>query len=168
MKTELTLYEIAQEYRDMVMRLMDSDQDPQTIKDTIEGESFPLEVKAQNVAFAVRNLETLAEQIKAAEKQMAARRKSIEARAEAVKQYLFECMDLAGITRIDCPQFALAIKSNPPAVLIEDEKQLPDLYWRLPDPPPPVPDKVVIGSALKAGLDVPGAKLVQGRRLEIK
>jgi hypothetical protein len=35
------------------------------------------------------------------------------------------------------------------------------------EPPPPAPDKVLIGKALKDGFDVPGARLVTGNRLEV-
>jgi hypothetical protein len=35
-------------------------------------------------------------------------------------------------------------------------------------PEPPSPDKTAIKDALKMGLEVPGARLTQGQRLEIK
>jgi hypothetical protein len=37
-----------------------------------------------------------------------------------------------------------------------------------PEPPAPRPDKAAIKDAIKAGRDVPGARLVQSDRLEIK
>lgn len=167
MTTNLTLYEIAAEYRQMVEVLMDTQLDPQAIEDTIEAESFPLQVKAQNVAYAIRNLEATAEAIKAAEKQMAERRKAIENRAQHVKDYLLRCMDLAGVKKIECPHFALSLRDNPAAVEVFDEKQVPQDYMR------EIParfevDKTLIKQAIKDGYEVPGAKLTQGKRLEIK
>lgn len=166
--TGLSLYQIAAEHRHMVEALMSTDNDAQTIADTIEAESYPLEVKAQNVAYAIRNLEATAAAIKEAEKQMADRRKAIENRAVHIRDYLQMCMEVAGVQKIECPHFALAIKSNPPSVDVFEPKLVPIDFMRLPEPPPAVPDKTAIKEAIKAGKEVPGAMLVQVKRLEIK
>jgi hypothetical protein len=166
--TALALYHIAAEYRAMVDRLMDAQDDQVAIADTIEAESYPLEVKAQNVAYAVKNLEATAEAIKAAEKEMAERRKRIENRAAHVREYLKTCMEIAGVKKIDCPHFALAIKSNPASVDIFEPGLIPAEFMRQPEPPPPSPDKTAIKDALKAGVEVPGAMLAQGTRLDIR
>jgi hypothetical protein len=165
--TALTLYQIASEHRAMVEALMDATSDPQTIADTIEAESYPLEIKAQNVAFAIRNLEAAAASIKEAEAQMAARRKAIENRAQHVKDYLLRCMDIANVPKIECPHFALSVRANPPSVEIFDEKQVPFDYMR-EIPARLEVDKTLIKQAIKDGFDVPGAKLTTGKRLEIK
>lgn len=166
--TALSLYQIAAEHRQMVERLMQTQDDAAVIADTIEAESYPLEVKAQNVAYAVKNLEATAAAIKQAEQEMAARRKAIENRAENIKEYLKTCMEIAGVTKIECPHFALSIKSNPPSVDVFEPSLIPAEFMRQPEPPPPVIDKTAIKEAIKAGREVPGAMLAQGTRLEIK
>ena len=168
MTTALSLYAIAAEFRNMVERLTDCQDDAAAIADTIEAESYPLEIKAQNVAYAIRNLEASAAAIKEAEAQMAERRKRIEKRAEQVKEYLKTAMEVAGVTKIDCPHFALSIAKNPPSVDIYEPSMIPLIYMRQPEPPPPAIDKTAIKEALKAGKDVPGALLAQGTRLAIK
>jgi hypothetical protein len=162
------LYEIAAEYRDAATKLAELDLDAQTIADTLEGLSGDLETKAQNVAFFVRNLEATAAAIKQAEADMAARRKAMENRADGLKRYIFESMTVAGIEKIECPHFRLAIKNNPAAVDVFEPGLVPASFMRTPEPPPPAPDKTAIKEALKAGQDVPGARLTSGRRLEIK
>lgn len=165
----LTLYEIAAEYRDMAAKLADLDLDEQTIADTLEAEGGALVEKGQNVAFVVRNLEASAEAIKQAEAAMAARRKAIENRAARIRAYLLDGMRIAGIQKIESPYFAISIKRNPPAVDVFDEAQVPAEYRRdPPPPPPPAPDKKLIAQAIKDGFDVPGCRLVQGERIEIK
>lgn len=166
--TALSLYVIAQEHRQMVNALMATDNDEQTIADTIEAESYPLEVKAQNVAYAIKTLEANAAAIKDAEKQMADRRKAMENRAMHIKTYLQTCMEIAGVSKIDCPHFALSIKNNPPSVDVFEPGLIPAEFMKQPEPPPPAPDKKAIAEAIKAGREVPGAMLVQGKRLEIK
>lgn len=163
-----TLYEVAAQHRDLVARLMDTQDDQIAIADTIEAESYPLEVKAQNVAYAARNLESLAEQIKAAEKQMAERRKAIENRAMHIREYIKTSMEIAGVQKIDCPHFSISIKKNPASVDVFEPSLIPAEFMRQPEPPPPAIDKTAIKAAIKAGKEVPGAILAQGTRLDIR
>jgi hypothetical protein len=166
-----TLFQIAAEYRHITDVLMDSGADEQTLTDTLEGEAWPLELKAQNYGFVIRNLESLAASIKDAEKQMADRRKGIEKRAAALVERLKTGLEIAGVQKLDTPHFALTIKKNPPSVEVWDEKQIPAEFMRTPEPPPPpvaVPDKTAIKQFIKDGGEVPGALLAQGTRLEIK
>jgi hypothetical protein len=169
--TSLTLFQIAHEYRQITDVLTDAGCDEQTLTDTLEGEAWPLELKAQNYGFVIRNLQATAASIKDAEKLMADRRKSIERRADALLERLKTGLEIAGVIKLDCPHFALTIKKNPPSVNIWDEKQIPARFMRIPPPPPPpapAPDKAAIKDAIKAGEDVPGAIMAQGTRLEIK
>lgn len=166
--TSLTLYEIAGEHRRMVEALMNVQDDAQTIEDTIAAESYPLETKAQNVAYAIRNLEASADAIKEAEAQMAARRKSIENRAVHIKEYIKTCLEIANINKVECPHFVIAIQNNPPSVDVFEPALIPAEFMTQPEPPPAVPNKKAIADAIKAGREVPGALLVQGKRLSIK
>lgn len=166
--SNLSLYQIAAEHRVMVERLTDCQDDAAAIADTIEAESYALEVKAQNVAYAIRNLEASAVAIKEAEAQMAERRKRIEKRAEAIRDYLKTSMELAGVTRIECPHFALSIAKNPASVEIYEAGLIPADYLKEAPPPPPSVDKTLVKQAIKDGFDVPGARLVHGTRLSIK
>jgi hypothetical protein len=166
--TAITLYEIAAEYRRMVSALMATDADAQAIADTIEGESFPLEQKAQNVAYAIKTLLANAEAIKGAEAEMAARRKAMENRAASIKEYLLQCMEVAQVQRIDCPHFSIRVANNPPSVFIHDERQIPESYMTQPETPPPVPDKKALADGLKRGFEIPGAYLTRGKRLDIR
>jgi hypothetical protein len=169
--TALTLFEIAKEYRAITDVLMDAGVDEQTLTDTLEGEAWPLELKAQNYGFVIRNLEATAASIKAAEKQMKERREAIERRAAALLERLKTGLEIAGVQKLECPHFAITIKKNPPAIDIWDEKQIPAKFMRTPEPPPPppaVPDKKAIKEAIDAGEEVPGAKKVQGTRLDIR
>lgn len=165
----VTLFQVAAEYRAMAERLTDLEIDEATLLDTLEGESGALVEKGQNVAFVVRNLEASADAIKAAEAAMAARRKAIENRAARLRAYLLDGMRVAGIQKIDSPYFAISIRKNPPSVDVFDADQVPADYMKEPPPPPPpAPDKNLIARALKDGMDVPGCRLVQGERVEIK
>ncbi len=191
------LYLLADEYRAATEKLADMDLDEATIADTLESLSGDLDVKARNVAAFARNLETTAAAIKEAEASMAARRKAIENRAAGLRRYLLESMQHAGISKIECAQFALTIKKNPLSVDVFDVAQVPDgllrkslaveitdafevipndkdgLDWLTVSGPrekfnfTEAPAKDAIKAAIKAGIDVPGARLVQHTRLEV-
>lgn len=152
----------------MVEALTNTQDDAQAIADTIEAESWPLEEKAQRVAFAPKILEAEADAIEVAAKEMMARAKAKRSRADNIREYLKTCMEVAGVSKIECPQFAITIKKNPPGVDVFEPALIPAEFMRQPAPPPPAIDKTAIKEAIKAGREVPGAILSSGTRLEIK
>ena len=164
----LSLYVLSSEYRAAAEQLADLDLPEEVVRDTLESISGDLEAKSVNVASFVRNLEASAEQIKEAEAAMEARRKAIEKRAANVRQYLLDNMIAAGISKIECPHFRLAVRENPPAVVINEPGLIPAAYMTDPPPPPSAPDKKLIAQAIKDGFDVPGAHLARGKRLDIR
>lgn len=162
------LYEISSEYRNASDRLVDLQLDEQTIADTLESLSGDLEAKCQNVAFIIRNMESLAEQIKQAEQQMATRRKAIENRAENIRNYLLRNMELCEISKIETPWFKISIRQNPASVVVDCDALIPAEFMRQPEPPAPTPDKKMIKSAIESGIEVPGVHLEKTTRIEIK
>jgi len=166
--SNITLYEIAHDFRAAADKLADLDMDEQTLTDTLESLSGDLEVKATNTAMFIRNIEANAAAIKEAESHMAARRKALENRAARVKDYLLANMMVAGVQKIESPYFKLAVRENPAAVEVYEPGLIPAEFMRQPEPPPPVVDKAAIKEVLKAGREVAGCKLTKGVRLEIK
>jgi hypothetical protein len=128
-----------------------------------------LESKASAVAHWCQYQHDLAATLKAREEAIREQRKAIEARSERSKQYLRDCMERAEIWKITDTRTGteISLKKNPPKVVIDNAEELPNEFWRVPDPPPPAPDLKAIGAALKTG-EVPGAHLEQGLRVEIK
>lgn len=163
-----TLYEIAAEYKSDLEKLADLDLSPEAVRDTIEGLSGALETKAQNIGFFIQNLDTLAANIKQAEQQMAERRKAIENRVAAVKEYTLSVMEASGIQKIETPYFKISVAKNPPSVEIYDEAQIPANWIKQAPPPPPTIDKAGILTALKNGQEISGCRIKQSTRLSIK
>ncbi len=161
------LYEVAAEYRAAAEALAESDLDPQTIADTLEGLAGDIEAKAIAVASVIRNIEAERDAIKGAIADMAARAKAADARAGSLRDYLRSNMEACDIKRVSCPLFAIAIKANPARVVIDCADNLPPWLMTQPEPPAPQPDKNAIRDALKLG-QVSGAHLESTTRLEIK
>jgi len=162
-----TLYEITATYRNDARRLADLDLPAEVVTDTLDAMSGELEVKAQNVVMFARDLQATAAAIKEAEAQMAKRRKALENRAQHLLDYVQGCMETAEIHKIECPYFRLSIAATPPSVDVYEPGLIPSEYMHQPEPPPPSPNKTAIAAAIKAGHEVPGARLKRGTRLAI-
>ncbi|MGZ8220858.1 MAG: siphovirus Gp157 family protein [Methylobacter sp.] len=165
---KLSLYALSENYRQALDFLTDPELDLplEAVNDTLEALGGELEDKAVNVAKFLRNLEATADAIKAAEADMAKRRKALENRVQWLKSYIKGNMEACGISKIECPYFKLSIQKNPSAVNILDENAIPAAFkeqvssWKI--------DKAAIKDALKAGTAVSGAELSNGTRLAIK
>ena len=162
-----SLFNLAAEYKAVSDKLHDSDLDETTIADTLEGMAGELEVKATNVGFVIRNLDSMAEQIKRAEESMAKRRKAMENRAKWLKSYLLQNMLATGKTKIESPYFVISVRNNPESVVIDAESQIPDDYMR-EIPATFEPNKQAIKQAIQDGFTVPGCHLAKTQSLQIK
>ncbi len=167
-----SLYSLTEQYRSLMV-LADSETDipEEVLRDTLEGLGGEVQIKAANVARFVANQDAMATAIEDASVAMADRAKRLRKRNEYLRNYLLTHMQLAGIKKLDSPELVVSVKANPSKVIVFDEAAVPaDLKrWTPPAPPPAlVPDKKLIADAIKAGTDVPGCRLEQGFRLEIK
>jgi hypothetical protein len=167
MKELNSLYEITAN----LAELMESDGDVSAELDAL----LPtLEHKAAAVAHFVTMQEDLAQVLKAREDAIKTQRKALESRAERSKAYLLECCQRAEILKLTDSRTGteIALKKNPPKVIVDDPERVPNQFWRQPDPPPPALDMKALAVALKnqhpTDVQIEGAHLETGWRVEIK
>lgn len=163
--TSLSL--IAAEYRDAAERLSDLDLPPEVVADTLESLGGELEIKAQAVGHMIRRLEADAAAIKQWAQTANDRAKAVQARADSLHAYLSSTLAECGIQRVEGPGIALSWRKST-AVVIDEPGLIPAEFMRQPEPPPPAPDKRLIGDAIKAGAEVPGAHIETRSNLQIK
>lgn len=165
------LYALTNQYLALAEKLSDGDFDAATIADTIEASGITDEIaeKAQGLEYVARGAEAHNLAIDAEIARLQALKQHRMKVAAGLRGYLLDNMQRMQIERIDCPMFSISIRKNPPAVEIFDQLSLPAQFMVVPEPKPPVaaPDKKAIAAAIKAGQEVPGAKLVQGVRLNV-
>lgn len=161
------LYLLADQYRADLAKLAELDMPPGVVADTLEGLGGELEAKAQNVALFARSLEAEADAVRQWAKEATDRAKALEARAESMRDYLARCMEACGIEKISGPGIALSWRASS-AVVIDEPCLVPAEYMRQKLPPAPEPDKPAIAAAIKAGKEVPGAHVESRRSLQIK
>ncbi len=168
-----SLYTLSEQYRELE-RMLGADEELdehaiEAINTTLDCIADDIQVKATNVAAYTLNLQALADAAKDASKKLAERAKRIERRSGALREYIKTHMEATGITKIEGPQFTLAIRKNPAAVEIAPDATIPAEYLRAPPPPPePAPDKAAIARALKDGAVIDGCSLHYTTRLEVK
>ena len=162
----MNLYEYTEQYRRALIALHDMDLDDDVINDTLQGLQGDIEKKGKNIAMFIRNIEADVKAIKEAEKMMGKRRNALETRIKWTKNYLLTNMQIAGISTISCPYFAVTLKKNPPSVTIVEESAIPEKYTTILEMKHI--DKKAIADDLKKGNVVEGAALTQELRVDIR
>lgn len=84
--------------------------------------------------------------------------KQAQAQADWLRGLLLSSMIHAGIDKVG-ESCVLRTQQNPASCEIVDEKLIPLQYIVTPPPPPPTINKRYVLDALKAGEDVPGARI---------
>jgi hypothetical protein len=125
--------------------------------------------KAKQIGFLIKNLKAFETAVTAEADAMATRAKATKARIASIKEYLRSNISAAGVKKIECPQFKITLRDNPPRVNILDASQIPAEYMHEPPPPPPPePDKKKILDDWKQGVVIDGVEITIGNRVEIK
>ena len=164
-----SLYVLTDQYQALMHQLDELDLDAQTIADTIEasGLTDSIQDKAQGVEMVASAATQYVPAIDAEIARLQALKASRERVAQGLRDYLKRNMESMGIDKIECPFFKITIAKNPAAVDIFDPLSLPAVYMVVPEPKPAMPDKKAIAAAIKAGQEVPGARMTQGTRLKV-
>ena len=167
--TGVALYTLAGQYQQLAERLSNMDLDAETVADTIEASGLvdDIAAKATGIEMVARTMEQYTPTIDAEIERLTALKKHRQKAAAGLRAYLLHNMQESGITKLESPLFKIALRDNPPAVDVYEPGLVPNEYMRQPETPPPAPDKTAIKAALKAGKDVPGARLTAGQRLAI-
>jgi hypothetical protein len=152
----MKLYELTEQYKE----LANLDVEPELLADTLEGIEGEIEIKAENLLSVVSNMSSDVDAIDNEIKRLQARKKTIANRQDWLREYLRSNMEAMSIDKISCPLFTITLRKATQAVSIGDLSLVPDEYKKVTVSP----DKVKIKNDLKAGADIPGCELVDGKR----
>lgn len=162
------IYELTQDYLRLLEMAEDPELDPEVIADTFEGIEGELEIKAENYAKVMKNLEGDIAALKAEEERLAKKRKAIENNIKRMKGTLQEAMELTGKTKFKTELFSFGIQKNAPSVVIDaaDIRDIPEDYLKFKEPEV---DKTAIKNAINAGVNFEGlAHLEVSQSLRIR
>jgi hypothetical protein len=132
--------------------------DEDTLRDTLEGVSNLPEALAEVVRTYLDDL-AIAAALGLRISEMQERLHRIEARAEKKRAIITSVMERAEIKKLAEPDFTASLRAVPPGLMVQDERAIPDGFWK---PQAPKLDKRAVIAALGAGQTVPGALLGNG------
>lgn len=93
------------------------------------------------------------------------RKKSLENKITNIKNYVQNCLEYAGESKVVTASFTCTITNNPPSLSIPDESIVPAEYLIAQ---PPKVNKNAIKQAIKDGAKYDWCELVQNRSIRIK
>lgn len=163
----MKLYEITDQYNSAINELLYNEDIPETAAiytlEALEGE---LVAKGQGVAAFILNLNYDIETLKAHEKTIATKRKSLESKQEWLRSYLLTNMLKSGISEIKAVDgtFSVKLSAGREFICIDDESKIDDKYFIVKKEV----SKTLIGAAIKEGEEVTGAHIERKPYITIK
>lgn len=163
-----TIYQITNDYLQLMQMMEDPELDPQTLADTMEGIEGELEDKADNYARVMKNMEADLNGIKAEIERLSTRKKTIENNIKRMKEALQFSMETTGKTKFKTELFSFEIRKNAPAVIMDEPyiENVPERFLKYSEP---TINRSAIKEAIQNGEDLEGlAHLEQSKSLTIK
>ena len=152
------LYELTGQFRELSALAENADEDMAVaVRDTMGAIEAEFKDKALAVSHIILNFEADVSAIDAEIERLQERRRLVTNRQGQIKDYLRENMQAAEITKISCPLFTITLAKGRETVVVDDESALPDDLVTVKTDVKP--DKAAIAAKLKAGDEVPGARL---------
>lgn len=165
----MKLYALANDYI-ALMQAIDNDELPEEcIADTLEAITGEIEIKADNIACMLKNIEAEVKAIKEEEANLATRRKTKEKAYDRLKEYLSATLQSLSIDKVETARNKITFRKSE-SVEIDDtfiewaQKNREDLLKYSA----PTADKTEIKKLLKDGAELQGAQLISKSNIQIK
>lgn len=121
----LSLYDITNAFPVLMEQEEMSEEDKIKVQEEL---ILLLQQKSQNTIGYVRNIELTIEAMKNEEKRISEQRKTLENRLTKFKEYVKECMEKGGFTKVETELGSLTIAKNPASVEIVNEDEIPSEF----------------------------------------
>lgn len=160
----MKLYELTENYSNLLELLDNPEIEPEVLEQSLNEVAEQIEVKAENIAKLIKNIDGDIEAIKNEEKRLVEKKRSLEAKKLRIKEYLYGQIKLLENKKVKTPLFSIAIQKNPPSVAVESEENIPECYYIVKKE---LSKKDLLG-ALKEGIEIKGVKIVQSEGIRIR
>ena len=164
----MKLYELANDYMALMQAIDNGEIPEEAIADTLEAIKGEIEIKADNIACILKNLDADVAAIKAEEERLAARRKAKEKTHERIKQYLSLMLQNVGVGEVETARNKITFRKSEavnidPTFIAWARVNRDDLL----NYGAPTANKTEIKKALKGGAEIPGAHLVTNMNIQL-
>ena len=157
------MYELTEQMKGLQLLIDDGEMSAEDLADTLEGLSGDLLAKGKDVLLYMANLDGDIKAFDDEIKRMTARKKTLSNHHAWLKEYLRTNMIECDFTKIESPLFTATLRKPTKMVEITSEKDLPVSYqtmipasWQI--------NKRQILKDLKAGIEIPGARLIDAKQ----
>lgn len=158
----LNLYSLSAEY----LELLNEDELTEYMEARIDAIQDDFSKKAIAIGGLIRELNINQDVVKNEIKRLREKSDKIYLNTRRLEEYLMSSMESLGYSKIESSLYNVKIKMNPCSVNIIEEYQIPNKY---------IIEKIerrinneLIKKDIKNNIDVPGAELIQRKRIEIK
>lgn len=166
----MKLYELTNDYIALMQAIDDDELPEECIADTLEAITGEIEVKADNIACMLKNIEADITAIKSEETKLAVRRKTKERAYESLKQYLSLALQSMSIDKVETSRNKITFRKSESVELDEEafiswaQENRDDLLTYSA----PTANKTEIKKLLKGGAEIVGAQLISKQNIQIK
>lgn len=162
-----SIYDLTEDYMNLLAMAEDPDIDEQAFMDTLEGIEGALEDKADGYAKVMKQLEANAGGLDTEIKRLQERKSLMAKNVDRMKSTLQKMMETTRKEKFKTELFSFNIQNNPPSLVLdsEDIEVIPMEYLV---PQDPKIDKTKIKADIKAGKEIAFAHMETGRSLRIK
>lgn len=168
----MTLYEINRQIEQLLADAFSLDEETGEVTENaaalieLEKLSIAKDDKIEAIACYIKDLDAMAEAIRAEHIAMAARYKRYADKAAKVREYLQAALDNEEIAKFESAKVKITFRTSE-TTQIEDLWMIPKEYIREKQTVTRDADKMAIKKAIKAGIEVPGAYIEQRRTMKI-
>ena len=159
------MYELTADYLAVLAMATDGETPPDAVADTLEAIGGEIELKAENSAVIMQELNAEAAKIDAEINRLTARKNALKTNVEAIKQRVYNAMKAVDKPKFKTTLFSFKIAKNPVKLVIDDAEKIPKKYLI---PQPAKVDNAALKEELKAGKKCKYAHLEQTESLRIK
>lgn len=162
-----TLYELSSGFNAIAELVADDTMNLDELEQGLQAIEGSLQEKCLNGIGLIKSLECSRDGMKAESKRLADRAKMLDERIKRIKQWYQVNLETMGKDEVSTDRGTMSIKRNPPAMIIDDESKIPATYFDI------VPmhyelAKDRLKKALAGGKAISGARLTQGKSLQIR
>lgn len=162
-----TFYSLSAAFNGLLDLLESDEQDEAAILAELERLGQDIRQKAHGIAVVINALEHMAEAQSSEAKRLSAKAKANENHAQRLRQYTLGVMKELELPRIETGPFTLAIRQNPPSVVVEDAAAVPSDYQRTRIEIS-VDKRAILDAFKSTGEIPPGVAIVRTERIDLR
>ena len=159
-----SLFNITAKARQIALALENDELTPELENELVINQN-ELQIKAESYAYAIKSLEGDVSIIDEEIKRLRALKEAKTNAIERMKEAVVNAFQIYGITEVKSPTLKLSLRRSE-SVEVINQDQLPECFVKAKTTY--TPDKVAIKDAIKSGLTVEGAVIVENFSLQIK